>query len=115
MKDLRPQLLRANKKIRQLQGELRKLKNCSTLSVKKTVKQYLTKRGHNSTCIKHIINPKASYRRNYDQEDVSLGLVLKNLSHKGKHNFFTDKLLGEGTFFNIMREGVQRGGGNETI
>ena len=85
LKDFRPQLLNAKKKIFQLEAELRKSKQITGIKEKLTVKKFLMRMGHTKTFVKHILTPKHTHRRNYSEDDVSLGLVLKNLSNKEKH------------------------------
>ena len=80
VKDYRPQLLQAKRKISQLRSEILKLN--TKKREKAIVKNFLLKQGHSLTATKHIMSRHKSHRKKYTHADVSLGLILKNMSNK---------------------------------
>ena len=79
LRDWRPDLLRAKREIVHLQTKLNKMKHITKIEEKHIVKKYLSKAGHKATSIKHIMNPKLTSHKNYNKDDISTGVALKNI------------------------------------
>ena len=79
LKNWRPELLSAKKKMAALQTKMKRMKHVTKTDEKQIVKKYLTNLGHSTTWVKHIMSPNLSSRKKYTKDDISTGLVLKNI------------------------------------
>ena len=76
-----------------LQEKLRRSKSLTKAEKKRIVKEYLQSLGHRESFIAFALNPSASKRKQYSQDDISTGLVLNNISPKAYKYLRANKLL----------------------
>jgi hypothetical protein len=90
--NLDKQYTEALKKIVSLEKKLEKAKLLTKKEKSEIVKNHLVNLGHSETAIKHILNPTI-HHRNFSQEDICNGLILRCMSSKTFEYLRKNKIL----------------------
>ena len=91
--DFKNKLKEAQAKIKALELQLKKAKKMTVKNKQHLIKTHLLELGHNETAVKHMLTPNLKFRRNYSEEDVCNGLILKCMSTKSYEYLRRNKII----------------------